>query len=137
MMWPANPAEQVSLLGSWLAGTGITLLELTTADGTLRLTRGVRGLAPTSQTQAAMPDSVDISAHSVGVFHHGHPLRPGALVRPGDAVQAGEPIGVLRVGLLLLTIAAPVDGIVQQHLTEDGATVGYGAPLLRLRRRAE
>ena len=134
MNWPAHPAAQVDLLESWLAGTGITLLELTTADGTLRLTRQARGPATIPHPKQIEADGTIVAARSVGVFHHGHPLQPGPLVRPGDPVRAGDAVGVLRVGLLLLTVTAPVDGIVQCHLAEDGTPVGYGTPLLSLRR---
>jgi acetyl-CoA carboxylase biotin carboxyl carrier protein len=133
MTWPANPAEQVTLLQSWLTGTRITLLELTTQDGTIRLTREPGAATPHRQPVGADSGTV-VTAHATGVFRHGHPLRSGALVQPGDAVQPGSAIGLLQVGALLLIVTAPVGGTVLQHLTEDGATIGYGAPLLRMQR---
>jgi acetyl-CoA carboxylase biotin carboxyl carrier protein len=129
-----DPAEQARALGALLTGTAITLLELTTPDGTIRLVREA-GSVPARPASQPAPDGTTVKSHSVGVFHHGHPLHPGPLVQPGDIVQAGAPVGLLRVGMLLFAVAAPENGIVQQHLAEDGATVGYGTPLLRLQRK--
>jgi acetyl-CoA carboxylase biotin carboxyl carrier protein len=125
------PAEQARVLGALLAGTAITLLELTTPDGTIRLVRD-GGAAPSQPAPRPAPDVTTVKSHAVGVFHHGHPLHSGALVQPGDIVRAGAPVGLLRVGPLLLSVTAPVGGIVQRHLVQDGTTVGYGTPLLLL-----
>jgi len=48
-------------------------------------------------------------------------------------VRAGDPLGLLRIGALLIAVVAPRDGVVDRMLAADGALVGYGAPLARLR----
>ena len=45
-------------------------------------------------------------------------------------VAAGQPIGLLQVGPLLLPLATPCNGAVVATLADDGAAVGYGQPLI-------
>jgi acetyl-CoA carboxylase biotin carboxyl carrier protein len=53
-------------------------------------------------------------------------------VRPGARVQAGQTLGLLRIGVLLLPVTASRAGTVAAVRVEDGATVGYGAALVDL-----
>jgi biotin carboxyl carrier protein len=39
-------------------------------------------------------------------------------------------VGLLQIGPLLLPVIAPVAGRVARRLADDGATVGFGAPLI-------
>jgi acetyl-CoA carboxylase biotin carboxyl carrier protein len=105
------------LLREWLVGTGIGLLELRTPEHTIIL-------------RSAEPAA--IRAPSLGVFLHGHPSTEGLLARAGQTVRKGDAVGLLRIGALLLPVLAPHDGVIVDHLAEDGVIVGYGAPLLRL-----
>lgn len=54
------------------------------------------------------------------------------LVRIGARVEAGQTVGLLKIGPLLLPVAAPQAGIVDGVHVADGAAVGYGTPLLEL-----
>jgi acetyl-CoA carboxylase biotin carboxyl carrier protein len=108
-------------LTEWLVGTGIGLLELRTPEHTIIL-------------RPAEP--APIRAPSLGVFLHGHPSTGTALARPGQAVRKGDAVGLLRIGALLLPVLAPRDGVIADHLAEDGVIVGYGSPLLRLQSQA-
>jgi biotin carboxyl carrier protein len=65
----------------------------------------------------------------VGVFLDRHPLRLQPAAPPGAEVQAGEPIGFMRIGALLRVVEAPAHGIVLDALAAHGDVVGYGAPL--------
>ena len=121
-------AEQVQLFSGWLEGTDIELLELSIGQEVLRLRRGaVGGTAPT--WIEAAPST--ICAPSVGLFRHSHPIRTAPLVRPGQHVHEGEPVGLLQVGALLVHVVAPCAGTVLEVVAEDGAAVGFGAPLVR------
>ena len=134
--------ELVRLLSGWLAGTGITLLELRTPAGSVRLTRaGTASAAPAhapvhAPAYAASPGTVTVTAPGVGVFLHRHPVRAEPLTVPGQAVRAGEVVGLLQVGSLLLHVLAPADGTVAEAVAPPGSTVGYGAALLRLARES-
>jgi acetyl-CoA carboxylase biotin carboxyl carrier protein len=66
------------------------------------------------------------------VFLHNHPLAAAPLVRTGERVDAGQTIGLLKIGPLLLPVAAPQAGIVGGVHAADGLAVGYGTPLVDL-----
>ena len=136
-MTEETAADRIRLLGSWLDGTGITLLELRTPQETILLRRGAGddGPRPAPVAAATQAAHATVTAPSLGVFLHRHPLRDEPLVEPGQAVQAGAVLGLLRVGALLVEVAAPRDGVVLDLLAEDGSTVGYGAALVRLAER--
>jgi acetyl-CoA carboxylase biotin carboxyl carrier protein len=126
-------ADQIRQLTSWLEGTDIELLELAVGEEVIRLRRDTSGQnsAPFATPQASTA-SYDIPAPSVGVFRHAHPLRTAPLVHAGQRVAAGDPVGLLQIGALLVHVVAPKDGTVLEVLAEDGAAVGYGTALVRI-----
>ncbi|MBL8344372.1 MAG: acetyl-CoA carboxylase biotin carboxyl carrier protein subunit [Rubrivivax sp.] len=127
--------DLVRRLSDWLAGTDIAWLELRGPgmqvclhnDGS-RVDAVPDGewLAPTRA------EEVEVRAASVGIFLHSHPLREAPLATPGQPVGAGQPLGLLRIGSLLLPVTAPREGTFVGHAAEHGRTVGYGTPLLHL-----
>jgi 3-methylcrotonyl-CoA carboxylase alpha subunit len=54
------------------------------------------------------------------------------LVKPGDAVKAGQPLAVMEAMKMEHTIAAPLDGTVAELLYGVGDQVAEGAELLRV-----
>ncbi|NPC57213.1 acetyl-CoA carboxylase biotin carboxyl carrier protein [Caenimonas soli] len=125
--------EEVQQLSRWLEATDIDLLELQGPGEHLRLRRnGTRVELVPSDTAGNEPESKVVAAASVGVFLHGHPLRAEPLVPPGAVVGAGQVVGLLRIGALLLPVTAPQDGILAAMLAEPGTIVGYGTPLVEL-----
>ena len=55
-------------------------------------------------------------------------------VRPATQVRAGQTLGLLQVGALLLPVTAPRAGIVGAIAgARTAAAVGYGTPLVELR----
>ncbi|BEP38755.1 hypothetical protein GmRootV59_51640 (plasmid) [Variovorax sp. V59] len=128
-----DTALRTSQLAAWLAGTGIGLLELRTPQGTLRLGRQGNDIVelPAEVTEAET-ELVSVHAPSVGVFLHSHPLAAAPLVRIGQRVDAGQAVGLLKIGPLLLPVTAPQAGIVGGIHVADGLAVGYGAPLVDL-----
>jgi len=119
--------DQVHQIAAWLAATDIGLLELRGPALELRL-RNDGG-----QVQAA-PDAppVTASAGSVGVFLHRHPLHETPLAPIGETVRAGQPLGLLQIGALLLPVPAPQDGVVTALPVAHSTLVGYGTPLVEL-----
>lgn len=130
-------AEQIRQIATWLAATDIGQLELRGPGHTLSLRHD--GAAVTVVDDAApagaapRPDTLTVAAPSVGVFLHRHPLREDMLAAPGTAVQAGQVVGLLQIGLLLLSVPAPADATVHELLVAHGTLVGYGTPLVVLR----
>ncbi|MGJ7497087.1 acetyl-CoA carboxylase biotin carboxyl carrier protein [Variovorax sp. RT4R15] len=135
-------ADQLQQLAAWLADTDIGLLELRTPEGMVRLGRGrvpsraIVQLDADGDGSAPAPapaqDTAMAVASSVGVFLHGHPLHPAPLVRVGDRVAAGQPVGLLQIGPLLLPVAAPLAGVIAAVCVAAGCTVGYGTALVEL-----
>jgi acetyl-CoA carboxylase biotin carboxyl carrier protein len=129
-----NPLDHIEELTAWLAATDIGLLELSGPLGAVRLLNdGVSvhvadGAAPIP-TDARI---VGVRSPSVGVFLDRHPLHERAIATIGAAVQAGEPLGFLRVGPLLTPVLAPQAGTVSEVLVEHSTVVGYGTPLFEL-----
>ncbi|HSV81553.1 MAG TPA: acetyl-CoA carboxylase biotin carboxyl carrier protein subunit [Ramlibacter sp.] len=127
-------ADDVEQLSAWLSVTGIDLLELHGPGEHLCLRRSAAGIE--SVAGNAAPDGLEAlavaTAASVGVFLHGHPLRGEPLASAGTVVRAGQVLGLLRVGALLLPVVAPRGGIVAGMLVADGTAVGYGTPLVEL-----
>jgi len=118
-------------LAAWLANTDIGLLELRTPNGTLRLGRQGDEIIELPSEEAE-PELLSIRAPSLGVFLQSHPLTAVPLVRIGQRVEAGQTIGLLKIGPLLLPVTAPQAGIVDGILAADGLAVGYGAQLFDL-----
>ncbi len=127
--------DDVQQLSAWLAATDIDLLELHGPGEHLCLRRdGARvEIVPGDALQDDPGQRAVATAASVGVFLHGHPLRGEALASPGTVVRAGQVLGLLQIGALLLPVTAPAEGIVQAVLVARGVTVGYGTPLVELR----
>ena len=131
-------ADELKQMAAWLADTGIGLLELRTPDGSVRLGRepslgaGIVQLEDDAVDDDAAPAPAIASAPSVGVFLHAHPLHDGPVVRVGERVKAGQGLGLLRIGPLLLPVTAPAAGRVTAVCEQTGTAVGYGASLFEL-----
>jgi acetyl-CoA carboxylase biotin carboxyl carrier protein len=139
----SSPLERIAEIAAWLAATDIDLLEVTGPDGSLRLQRGRDGAAVVAETGTAPPVAALVpsaerpdaaQAPIAGRFLHAHPLHDAPLASPGKRVKAGQPIGLVQVGALLLPVSAPRHGVVASMLAADGSLVGYGDRLIELRR---
>jgi len=129
--------DDVRQLSAWLSATDIDLLELDGPGEHLCLRRDgaqVVAVAEAVAPEGLAPPSV-VTAPSVGVFLHAHPLRGEPLASPGSQTRAGQVLGLLQIGALLLPVTAPQGGVVQGMLVAQGTTVGYGTPLVELRLR--
>lgn len=130
--------ERVQQLSAWLAATDIGLLELRGPEGCLRLHNDggrveVLPDAPVAPgIRRAEAARIVATAASVGVFLQGHPLRDAPLAPIGARVRAGQALGLLQIGALLLPATASQDGIVAGLLVAQGMLVGYGTPLIEL-----
>jgi acetyl-CoA carboxylase biotin carboxyl carrier protein len=126
--------DHVQQLSRWLALTDIDLLELRGPQEGLCLRRSGDRVELVAQhdVQGQTASRTIATASSVGVFLHAHPLRAGPLAAPGTAVHAGQVLGLLQIGALLLPVTAPQDGVVARMQVEHGMAVGYGTPLVEL-----
>lgn len=126
-----DTALRAPQLAAWLANTDIGLLELRTPNGTLRLGRQGDNIIELPDEEAEL-ELLAIRAPSLGVFLQSHPLATTPLVRTGQRVEAGQAIGLLKIGPLLLPVTTPQAGIVDSIHAADGLAVGYGAQLFDL-----
>jgi acetyl-CoA carboxylase biotin carboxyl carrier protein len=131
--------DQLQQLSAWLAATDVALLELRGPDEHLRLRHdGTRvevvedDAPPTQEGPSANAGRIVATAISVGVFLHHHPLQQTPLARSGTRVRAGQTLGLLQIGSLLLPVSVPQAAVVTGPLVEHGETVGYGTPLIEL-----
>ena len=130
-------ALHASLFAAWLADTDIGLFELRTPNGTLRLGRQGDDIVelpdePSDAQGAAGAALVTVKAPTVGVFLHGHPLGSAPLVRIGERVTAGQTVGLMQIGPLLLPVAAAEAGEIAAVCVGHGLSAGYGTPLVEL-----
>lgn len=125
--------DAVKQLSAWLEATDIDMLELEGPGERLRLCRNGSKFEPVPDgaNEATGPRTV-VAASSVGVFQLEHPARGEALASRGTRVRAGQVLGLLQIGALLLPVAAPHDGTVAAVLIEPGTAVSYGTPLVEL-----
>lgn len=123
--------EDSGRIAAWLAATDIGLLELRGPGTALRLRHEGGGVTVDAiETEAA--GTFTANAASVGVFLHRHPLRTEDLAAPGTELAAGQVLGLLQTGPLLLPVPAPAAGVLVQWLVPHGSAVGYGTPLAAL-----
>ncbi len=119
------PFSDIETIAAWLAETDIDALELRSpTNQVLSLQRqGGQGFA------AAL---VETKAPAVGCFLHSHPLQATPLAAIGQSVVAGQLVGLLQIGVILLPIPAVCAGRVAEMTTPHGALVGYGDALVKI-----
>ncbi|GAA2204479.1 hypothetical protein GCM10009850_003840 [Nonomuraea monospora] len=88
---------------------------------------------PPGDAEEAEDGSWRVHAPMVGTFYHAP--QPGAepFVREGDAVAAGQQVGVIEAMKLMNAVTAERAGVVTEILVPDATPVEYGRPLIVLR----
>ncbi len=124
-----SPLARIPDLAAWLAAAGLDELGLVGPEGQVRLVRGHHGAA-TVESVAADAGPEVVTSPGIGHFLSVHPLRVEPIAAPGEPIRAGQPIGLLRVGAMLLPVTASRDGIVARVVAPEGTLVGYGDPLV-------
>jgi len=132
--------SDIAEIASWLSAAGIATCELKGPDYSLRLRRSVQvplieTVPVSSGSDPAAPDNEPqnlVASPSVGLFLHAHPVHETRLVEPNDLVSAGQPLGLLQVGPILLPVVSPRDGVVASIIAANSSLVGYGDPLIAL-----
>lgn len=129
--------DKLRQLIGWMSAAGLARIELKAPAFEIRLQRSVGAPPPAppaaiaSQQPAAAP-AASITAKGCGFFHARHPSRDAPQVSPGQAVRAGDVIGVLAVGEQLLVVTADIEGTAGDYLVAEGQLVDYGKPLLAM-----
>lgn len=133
------PFDDLNDLSTWMSEAGIDELELTAPSFRLRLSGGgvqahddLTGDRQSATSSGQMRSSDIITASTVGIFLHRHPLHEAALASEGTPVRAGQALALLRIGPLLIPVIAPRDGIVGATLVAHETAVGFGTGLVEL-----
>jgi acetyl-CoA carboxylase biotin carboxyl carrier protein len=126
-------------LAQWLAEADVDCLELSEPGLRLRLVRGVDGYVveqaqPLAGPPTAEPKQVTAAtAPCAGLFLAAHPAQPSPLAVHGNRVRAGDVVGLLQIGLLLVPVVAPTAGVISDILIPPGTLVGYGRPIVAIK----
>jgi acetyl-CoA carboxylase biotin carboxyl carrier protein len=134
-----------------VAESGISELEITEAEGTVRIVKNNAGYAPTqaapvqSQVVAApipaapaaapvveaAPVAVGHTVKSpmVGTFYRSAQPGAEAIITVGQAVKEGDTLCIIEAMKLMNEIEADKSGVVKAILVENGNPVEYGQPL--------
>lgn len=124
-------ADEVRQIAAWLEAAGLDGFELTTPTARLRLT--LSGDAPVAAEPLPVqpaPVPPSLTARGTGEFLAAHPYADAPLVQPGQRVQAGDIVALLRTGALIQPVTAAEDGVVGALLAKPGTIVGFGTPLM-------
>ncbi len=134
-----------------VAESGISELEITEAEGTVRIVKNNAGYAPMqaapvqSQVVAApipaapaaapvveaAPVAVGHTVKSpmVGTFYRSAQPGAEAIITVGQAVKEGDTLCIIEAMKLMNEIEADKSGVVKAILVENGNPVEYGQPL--------
>jgi acetyl-CoA carboxylase biotin carboxyl carrier protein len=136
--------DHLAEIVAWLTPTNIEILELSGPAVHVRLRRAADGTviadAPRGDADEAArlkTGAEIVPSPGVGLFLHSHPLREEPFARPGDRVKAGQTVGLLQIGALLIPVPAPLEGVVAALTASDRSLVGYGDCLMNYAQSSE
>lgn len=131
-----------------VSDSNVTELEITEAEGKVRIVKGSGSLAAVAPTMAAAPavavlaapvaatavaPAVDPGHHvkspMVGTFYRSASPGAKAFVEIGSTVKVGETLCIIEAMKILNEIEADQSGTVTQILCQNGQAVEYGQPL--------
>jgi acetyl-CoA carboxylase biotin carboxyl carrier protein len=128
----------IERLAQILERSGVDAIEIEEPGQSLKLVMDTDARMAASPTLAAAAGptgdhAVIAKAEVAGHFLAAHPWRDKPFVTPGQPIEAGAIVGLVKIGLLYVPVVAPATGTVDAVIAEPGATVGYGTPIARIR----
>lgn len=135
----SDPAT-IAFLAAALQAAGVDGIEIEQPARKVRIVveRDASGAAPlvqTLQTSPGAPRLEVVTAPMAGIFDATHPQSLVPSSEPPREVGAGETLGFIRVGSVLLPVKASRPGMLTGRVAKDGAVVGYGDPLFEIELR--
>jgi acetyl-CoA carboxylase biotin carboxyl carrier protein len=139
----APDPDLIRTLAQLLTENGLTEIEYAVGDRLIRVSRGAHPAATASDglyESAAPAAKIDTTAADSNVAAVTSPMvgtaylapQPGApaFVRPGEAVEPGQPLLIIEAMKVMNEIRAPRAGRIAQILVEDAQPVEFGAVLM-------
>jgi acetyl-CoA carboxylase biotin carboxyl carrier protein len=131
----------IERLAQILQRSGVASIEIEENGQSLKLvmetgerTRPASALAaPTGHSHEV---AIVAKAEVAGIFIAAHPWREKPFVEPGQAIEAGAIVGLVKIGLLYVPVLSPAAGLIDEIVATAGATVGYGTPIVTVRTAA-
>ena len=136
--------EDIRKYASLMKELELTGLEIEMDGAKVRLERGVSA-APAVQAysipaEEKVPAKEEeeageaVTSPMVGVFYTSPAENADPYVIPGKTVRKGETVCIIEAMKLLNEITAENDCVILEVLQKNGAVIGYGTPLFRIRR---
>ena len=119
----------IERLAQILERSGVDAIEIEERGQSLKLVMdtGARTAASPTLAAAASPaadHSVIAKADVAGHFLAAHPWRDKPFVAPGQRIEAGAIVGLIKIGLLYAPVIAPVSAITASTVPAAGAMTG-------------
>jgi len=123
--------DVIATLTAWLDQAGVSAIVIERDDQQIKIVMSGGAAQVSRQTRGRQQpaSSLAVKAPCVGHFLAHHPARADEAANEGSVVTAGDTVGFVKVGPLLLNVTAPQDGILGEALVKSGTLVGYGDPL--------
>ncbi|ATU94636.1 acetyl-CoA carboxylase [Phyllobacterium zundukense] len=126
--------ETIAFLAAALQAAGVDGIEINQPECTLRIVArrdapSVDPLVQILQTTSRATQSEKVTAPMAGVFSSLHPASSAPPLEPPPEVAAGETLGFIWIGPILLPVKAAKTGVLTRRVAADGSVVGYGDPL--------
>ena len=132
--------ERIVELVRLLKSSSATELEVREGDLRVRIVRPapegagmMREEEGRSEGEGKGAEGILVHSHVVGYFRRTDAETGKVLVETGEKVKQGQPIGRIETLGRSVIVEAPVDGEVVEFLAEDGESVQYATPLVRIR----
>ena len=134
-----------------VSDSNITELEITEAEGKVRIVKGGHGPAPmtaaahateiasaavaaaapagAAEAAPADPPGKVIKSPMVGTFYRSASPGAKAFVEPGDPIKEGTPVCIIEAMKIMNEIESDTSGKILRSLCENGQAVEFGQPL--------
>lgn len=133
--------KQIQEMAETMRENGLTLLEVTQGDTSLRMARqpaqSAAAAAPVPpaaapQVTAENPGMIEVKSPMVGMFYKGPSPEAEPFVKVGSRVKKGDTLCVIEAMKLLNEILAERDGEIAEVCAEDGQAVEYAQVLFKM-----
>lgn len=141
--WDMHSPDAIRRITGWMESTGIQMFELSSSQGD-RLRISLAGSTriepmPVPREPARTSDEDDrliVTSPYFGVFSPSAEVIEALCAPSSPHIPAGTVIAQLELGYLTIPIETPQDGEGIAFLAQTGEVIGYGAPVLAMRRPA-